>query len=133
MFWHSSAHMLGEALEHLYGSLLTIGPPLTNGFYYDSYMGSTSISDADYKGIDKEVKDIAKKKQKFERLVVTKEEALELFAYNPFKHQLISTKVDAWEDMAELPHAHATCPCHMPMPMAFSMPHVNATCLWPYR
>ena len=39
------------------------------------------------------MKAITKKKQKFERLVVTKEEALELFAYNPFKHQLISTKV----------------------------------------
>ena len=39
-FWHSSAHMLGEALEHLYGCRLTIGPPLAGGFYYDSYMGS---------------------------------------------------------------------------------------------
>lgn len=43
VFWHSSAHMLGEALEHLYGCRLTIGPPLKGGFYYDSYMG---ISDS---------------------------------------------------------------------------------------
>lgn len=42
VFWHSSAHILGEALEHLYGSRLTIGPPLAGGFYYDSYMGSGS-------------------------------------------------------------------------------------------
>ena len=41
-FWHSSAHILGEALEHLYGSRLTIGPPLAGGFYYDSYMGDGS-------------------------------------------------------------------------------------------
>jgi threonyl-tRNA synthetase len=40
VFWHSSAHMLGEALEHLYGCRLTIGPPLKGGFYYDSYMGT---------------------------------------------------------------------------------------------
>jgi threonyl-tRNA synthetase len=41
VFWHSSAHMLGEALEHLFGCRLTIGPPLKGGFYYDSYMGTS--------------------------------------------------------------------------------------------
>lgn len=41
VFWHSSAHMMGEALEHLYGCRLTIGPPLKGGFYYDSYMGTS--------------------------------------------------------------------------------------------
>jgi len=49
VFWHSSAHMLGEALEHLYGSRLTIGPPLKGGFYYDSYMGTDSIKEDDCK------------------------------------------------------------------------------------
>jgi threonyl-tRNA synthetase len=39
VFWHSSAHIMGEALEHAFGSKLTIGPPLAGGFYYDSYMG----------------------------------------------------------------------------------------------
>ena len=48
-FWHSSAHMLGEALEHLYGSRLTIGPPLKGGFYYDSYMGSDALKEDDCK------------------------------------------------------------------------------------
>ena len=48
-FWHSSAHMLGEALEHLYGSRLTIGPPLKSGFYYDSYMGSDAFNENDCK------------------------------------------------------------------------------------
>ena len=48
VFWHSSAHMMGEALEHLFGCRLTIGPPLKGGFYYDSYMGtSDSIKDDD--------------------------------------------------------------------------------------
>jgi len=74
-FWHSSAHMLGEALEHLYGGYLTIGPPVASGFYYDMYCGAAVLSDADYAKVDKEVqKNVIKKKQKFERMVVTKEE-----------------------------------------------------------
>ena len=51
VFWHSSAHVLGEALERLYGSRLTIGPPLAGGFYYDSYMGESS-SDGAFKEDD---------------------------------------------------------------------------------
>lgn len=49
VFWHSSAHMLGEALEHLYGCKLTIGPPLAGGFYYDSYMGKDAFREEDCK------------------------------------------------------------------------------------
>lgn len=49
VFWHSSAHMMGEALEHLYGCKLTIGPPLKGGFYYDSYMGKESLKEEDCK------------------------------------------------------------------------------------
>ena len=40
VFWHSSAHILGESLECLKGCHLTIGPPIEGGFYYDSYMGT---------------------------------------------------------------------------------------------
>jgi threonyl-tRNA synthetase len=47
VFWHSSAHMMGEALEHLFGSKLTIGPPLAGGFYYDSYMGTDTLKEED--------------------------------------------------------------------------------------
>lgn len=97
VFWHSSAHVLGEALERLYGSRLTIGPPLAGGFYYDSYMGESSSDGAykeeDYKPVEAEVSKIVKSKQKFERLVVTKEEALDMFSGNPFKEQIISTKI----------------------------------------
>lgn len=49
VFWHSSAHMMGEALEHLYGCKLTIGPPLAGGFYYDSYMGDDALRETDCK------------------------------------------------------------------------------------
>ena len=51
VFWHSSAHILGEALERLYGARLTIGPPLAGGFYYDSYMGD-GTGDGAYKEDD---------------------------------------------------------------------------------
>ena len=53
VFWHSSAHMMGEALEHLFGVKLTIGPPLKGGFYYDSYMGKDSIKEDDCKCISR--------------------------------------------------------------------------------
>ena len=49
VFWHSSAHMMGEALEHLYGCKLTIGPPLAGGFYYDSFMGKDAFREEDCK------------------------------------------------------------------------------------
>ena len=94
VFWHSSAHVLGETLEHTFGSYLTIGPPVAGGFYYDSYMGEdNTVSESDFKRINETYQKIAKSKQKFERLIVTKDEALELFEYNPFKSQLIATKV----------------------------------------
>jgi len=93
VFWHSSAHMMGEALEHLYGVKLTIGPPLKGGFYYDSYMGKDAYKEEDYKPVEQEVNKIIKQKQKFERMVVTKDEALELFADNPFKVEILTTKV----------------------------------------
>ena len=52
MFWHSSSHLLGQALEELYGAWLTHGPPLDNGFFYDSYMGTQSISQDNYQKIE---------------------------------------------------------------------------------
>jgi len=93
VFWHSSAHILGESLEHVTGAYLTIGPPLNSGFYYDSYMGDSVLAETDYKAVEAEVGKVTKAKQQFERMVVTKEEALELFKYNPFKVEIISSKV----------------------------------------
>jgi len=92
-FWHSSAHILGQALENEFGVHLTIGPPLDNGFYYDSYMGSRPMTEKDYKPLEDQVVKISKEDQPFERLVLTKDEALELFQENPFKVQLITNKV----------------------------------------
>ena len=57
VFWHLTAHMLGEALEHVVGSRLTIGPPLKSGFYYDSYMGSKeTISEEDCECLERKIR-----------------------------------------------------------------------------
>ena len=93
-FWHSSAHLLGSAIESLLGARLCIGPALEEGFYYDSYMGTYVIDPSkDFKDIEDEVKKNAKGNHPFSRLVMTKKEALDLFKANPFKVQLISSKV----------------------------------------
>lgn len=85
MFWHSSAHILGAAIEEVYGAHLTIGPPLISGFYYDSYMGSNSLTDENMKKIEDKAVELSKKKFPFQRLVLTKEQALDMFSANPFK------------------------------------------------
>mmetsp|Transcript_3835 Transcript_3835/g.5439 ORF Transcript_3835/g.5439 Transcript_3835/m.5439 type:complete len:694 (-) Transcript_3835:111-2192(-) len=97
-FWHSSAHILGEALELKYGCKLTVGPPTNDraGFYYDAYMDGTkqaNISEKDFKELEKLVQQIVKSKQPFQRLVLKKEDALEMFKFNKFKQILIKEKV----------------------------------------
>jgi threonyl-tRNA synthetase len=94
-FWHSSAHVLGQVLEEEYGVKLTIGPPTENGFFYDSYTGKNIFKEEDYGSIEKAAKKVCDSKQQFDRLVLTKEEALELFGDNPFKVSFISDKIPA--------------------------------------
>lgn len=92
-FWHSSAHVLGQALESTFGTKLTIGPPTSEGFYYDCYMGSDTYRPEDFAKVEAATSKIVKEDQAFERVVLTKAQALELFADNPFKVQLISNKI----------------------------------------
>ena len=93
-FWHSSAHALGSAIENVFGAKLCIGPALEEGFYYDSYMGNYVVDPSnDFKAIETEVKKECQGNHPFTRLVMTKQEALDLFKANPFKVQLISSKV----------------------------------------
>ncbi|KAF5270235.1 hypothetical protein FQA39_LY08449 [Lamprigera yunnana] len=93
VFWHSSAHILGEALERMYGGYLCYGPPIDSGFYYDMYLNDKTISSLDFPQLDKIIKDIIKEKQPFQRLVVKKEDLLEMFKYNPFKVRTLNEKV----------------------------------------
>lgn len=92
-FWHSSAHILGQSMEVEFGVHLCYGPATQDGFYYDAHCGSDNFSQDHYKKIEDRAKKIADEKQVFQRLVLTKEEALRLFDYNPFKVQLISNKI----------------------------------------
>ena len=93
VFWHSSAHILGAAIEGTFGAHLTIGPPLQAGFYYDSYMGSETIQEEDLKKVNDKASEVCKAKHPFVRLVLTKDEALEMFSANPFKVSLIRNKI----------------------------------------
>lgn len=92
-FWHSSSHVLGAALEDTFGGHLTIGPAVEGGFYYDMYLGEQRLSDANFQEIEKSVQQLRQSNAPFERTVISREEALELFAQNPFKVDLIQRKV----------------------------------------
>ncbi|KAI9258475.1 hypothetical protein BY458DRAFT_517986 [Sporodiniella umbellata] len=93
VFWHSSAHMLGEACERHYGCHLCIGPPLEEGFYYEMSAHERSVSQADYPNLEKIVSQVTKEKQPFERLVMTKEQLLEMFKHNQYKVHIINDKI----------------------------------------
>jgi len=92
-FWHSSAHILGEALERLYGGSLCIGPALEEGFYYDIHLGERIISQDDFPKLNALVKEIISEKQPFEILTLSKQDALEMFKYNRYKTEIISSKI----------------------------------------
>lgn len=89
VFWHSTAHILAQAILRLYPEAKpTIGPPIESGFYYD--FANLSISEEDLPTIEKEMQKIVKENFKPERKVfASKEEALEAFADNPYKVELI--------------------------------------------
>ncbi|KAI7867143.1 hypothetical protein BDF14DRAFT_1727140 [Spinellus fusiger] len=93
VFWHSSAHMMGEACERHYGCHLCIGPPLEDGFYYEMGIKERSVTQQDYASLEKLVATISKEKQPFERLVISKENLLEMFKHNPYKVHIIQDKI----------------------------------------
>ncbi|HEX7870431.1 MAG TPA: threonine--tRNA ligase [Chryseobacterium sp.] len=94
-FWHSSAHLLAQAiLEFFPNAKLTIGPAIENGFYYDVDFGDESLSDKDFEKIEKKVLENAKKGSTFSLYPVSKEEALKTYADNPYKVELISNLND---------------------------------------
>merc|ERR1712088_1301324 len=93
VFWHSSAHILGEAMERCYAGHLCYGPPIDQGFYYDMWSEDYKVSDNDFKAIDDLVKGIVKEKQPFERLEMKKSDLLEMFKYNEFKLRILNERV----------------------------------------
>ncbi|MEO1548286.1 MAG: threonine--tRNA ligase [Bacteroidota bacterium] len=96
-FWHSSSHILAQALEEMYpGIKLTIGPAIENGFYYDVDFGKHTISEKDFPVIERKALEIARGKHEFKMRAVSKADALDFYQKqdNPYKVALIENLED---------------------------------------
>ncbi|HEX2969169.1 MAG TPA: threonine--tRNA ligase [Bacteroidales bacterium] len=121
-FWHSSAHLMAEALEALYpGIKFGIGPAIENGFYYDVDPGDRVITEADLPAIEQKMKELAAKNEIYSRRQISKKEALEYFSKkgDEYKTELISELQDGtitlytqgdFTDLCKGPHLPSTEP-----------------------
>jgi len=97
VFWHSSAHLLAEALEALYpGVKFGIGPPVENGFYYDVDLGGQEFSQDDFAKVEQKMLELARNKNEFTRRDVSKAEAIEYFTKKGDEY-----KLDLIKDLAD--------------------------------
>jgi len=120
--WHSSAHLMAEAIESLYpGVKFGVGPDIENGFYYDIDFGDYQISSDDFKKIEDRMLELARQKQEFKRRDVSKAEALEYFRRkgDEYKIELINDLEDGsitlyetgqFTDLCRGPHLPNTSP-----------------------
>ena len=120
--WHSSAHLMAEAIEELYpGVKFGIGPDIENGFYYDIDFGEYSISEKDFPKIEKKMQELARQKQQYVRKEVSKEEAIKYFTEkgDEYKLELINELNDGeitfyqtgnFVDLCRGPHLPDTSP-----------------------
>ncbi len=121
-FWHSSAHLLAEALQELFpGVKFGIGPAIENGFYYDIDPGEHTITSADFPRIEKKMLELAQQKQPIVRADISKDDALKLFGDRgeEYKCELISELEDghittytqgSFTDLCRGPHIANTAP-----------------------
>ena len=121
-FWHTSAHLLAEALQELYpGIQFGIGPAIENGFYYDVDPGETTIKEGDLAAIEKKMAELAAKKEVLVRQEISKADALKMFGDRgeTYKCELISELEDgtittytqgAFTDLCRGPHLISTAP-----------------------
>ena len=121
-FWHTSAHLLAEALQELYpGIQFGIGPAIENGFYYDVDPGEATIKEGDLAAIEKKMVELAAKKEVLVRQDITKADALKMFGERgeTYKCELISELEDgtittytqgAFTDLCRGPHLMTTAP-----------------------
>lgn len=90
VFWHSAAHLLGEAAEHQFGCMLSHGPPTATGFFYDMALEpGCAVKESDWPALEANVKKFSKEKQPFERLEVNKEDLRKLFGYSKYKMHFV--------------------------------------------
>ena len=117
-FWHSSAHVLADAITSFYpDAKLTIGPAIENGFYYDIDFGDESLSEKDFKKIEDKFLEIARGKYEFKMRSVSKADALDFYKKenNEFKIELIENLIDG--DITFCDHRNFTDLCrggHVP-------------------
>ncbi len=121
-FWHSSAHLMAEALQELYpGIKFGIGPAIENGFYYDVDPGETAIKEGDFAAIEAKMMELASRKEEIVRKNITKSDALKMFGDRgeEYKVELISELEDgtistytqgAFTDLCRGPHLPNTAP-----------------------
>lgn len=121
-FWHSSAHLMAEALQELYpGIKFGIGPAIENGFYYDVDPGETAIKEGDFAAIEAKMMELAARKEEIVRKNITKSDALKMFGDRgeEYKVELISELEDgtistytqgAFTDLCRGPHLPNTAP-----------------------
>jgi threonyl-tRNA synthetase len=96
-FWHSSAHLMAEALEALYpGTKFGIGPPIETGFYYDVDFGDREFSQEDFKKVEDKILELTKLKSEFKRTSVTKKDAVNYFTDKGDEY-----KLDLLKDLAD--------------------------------
>ena len=96
-FWHSSAHLMAEALQELYpGIKFGIGPAIENGFYYDVDPGEATIKEGDFAAIEAKMLELVAKKEEIKRQDITKADAMKMFGDRgeEYKTELISELED---------------------------------------
>uniref|UniRef100_A0A7S1INF0 threonine--tRNA ligase n=1 Tax=Eutreptiella gymnastica TaxID=73025 RepID=A0A7S1INF0_9EUGL len=94
VFWHSSSHVLGYAMERYLNCKLSIGPPLEGGgFFYEADTDGRAVAEDDYSSLEAACKELTGQKAPFQRLVVAKDDAVEMFSYNPYKATILKDKV----------------------------------------
>ena len=115
-FWHSSAHLMAEALQELYpGIKFGIGPAIENGFYYDVDPGEAVIKESDFPAIEAKMAELVAKKEEIRRQDISKADAMKMFGDRGevYKTELISELADgtittytqgAFTDLCRGPH-----------------------------
>ena len=88
-FWHSSAHLLAEAVESLYpGVKFWVGPPVDNGFYYDMDLGGRQLNDEDLKKVETKMNELAKQGNRYNRKEISKADAVKYFTDKSDEYKL---------------------------------------------
>jgi threonyl-tRNA synthetase len=119
-FWHSSAHLLAEAVEALFpGARFWVGPPVDNGFYYDMDLGDRHITEEDLAKLEVKMVELAKQNNAYKRTEISKADAIQYFSDkgDPYKLDLLAGLQDgqitfytqgAFTDLCRGPHIPAT-------------------------